>query len=245
MNPKCFGALVPRFLAVVAIALLAITQVSVVAHVAAAEEAANQLTAEEQAAGWKLLFDGKTTDGWRNFQKDTISDGWKVVDGTLARVGRNAGDIVTADQYGAFELQLEYKIGPEGNSGLMYHVTEEENTPWRTGPEIQIQDNIDGHDPQKAGWLYQLYASDVDATKPPGEWNHLRIVIAPEKCEHYMNGQKYCEYVKGSGDWDERVAKSKFGEMPKFGKATVGHVSLQDHGDPVSFRNIKIREIAK
>ena len=212
-----------------------------------AEDAApaNTLTAAEKAAGWKLLFDGKTTDGWRGFKKDAMSPGWKAEDGALVRASNGAGDIVTRDQYDAFELTLDYNISKGGNSGLMYHVTEEGGAPWVTGPEVQIQDNKDGHDPQKSGWLYQLYSSEKDATKPAGEWNTLRILITPEKCQQFMNGEKYCEYVKGSDDWNERVAKSKFAKMEGFGKPTKGFISLQDHGNPVSFRNIKIRPITK
>jgi hypothetical protein len=203
----------------------------------------NTLTEAEQKAGWKLLFDGKTTAGWRNYKKPTIGDGWKVANGELTWAGKGAGDIVTADQYDSFEFKVDYNISNGGNSGLIYHVTEEEAAPWQTGPEIQIQDNKDGHDPQKAGWLYQLYAAETDATKPAGEWNELRILITPEKCVQYMNGVKYVEYVKGSPDWDERVAKSKFGKFPNFGKATRGYICLQDHNNPVSFRNIKVRRI--
>lgn len=204
----------------------------------------NTLTDAEKQAGWKLLFDGKTTEGWRNFNKPDISAGWKVEDGELKRAEKGAGDIITKDQYGAFELSLEYKIGKAGNSGLMYHVTEEGKSPWQTGPEVQVQDNVDGKDPQKAGWLYQLYPATVDATKPAGEWNQLRILITPEKCEQYMNGVKYCEYVKGSDEWNEKVAKSKFSKFPLFGKPTSGYICLQDHNDPVSYRNVKIRPIA-
>lgn len=211
--------------------------------VQAAEPAPNMLTEEETKAGWKLLFDGKTTEGWRNYKKTGISEGWKVVDGALVREGRGAGDIITEGKYGAFELSLEYNISPEGNSGLMFHVTEEGGAPWHTGPELQIQDNKDGHDPQKSGWLYQLYKSEEDAAKPAGEWNQLKILITPEKCATWMNGKLYYEYVKGSDDWNERVAKSKFAKMPGFGKATSGHICLQDHGNLVSFRNIKIREV--
>jgi hypothetical protein len=203
----------------------------------------NTLTYKEQQAGWKLLFDGKSTDGWRNYKQDKVSSGWKVEHGALCRSEKGAGDIVTKDEYGAFELSLEYKISPAGNSGLMFHVTEEGGAPWHTGPEIQIQDNKDGHDPQLAGWLYQLYKPEVDATKPAGEWNQVRILITPEKCATYMNGVKYYEFVKGSQDWDERVAKSKFAKMPNFGKPTRGHICLQDHGNPVCYRNIKIRQI--
>jgi hypothetical protein len=203
----------------------------------------NKLTPEEEQAGWKLLFDGQSTNGWRNYKKETVSPGWKIVDGALTRAEQGAGDIITTDKYDSFELSLEYNISPGGNSGVMYHVTEEGKTPWQTGPEIQIQDNKAGHDPQKAGWLYQLYKSDTDATKPAGEWNQLRVVITPEHCAHYMNGVKYCEYVKGSKDWDERVAASKFKQFPMFGKPTSGYIALQDHGNLVSYRNIKIRKL--
>ena len=213
---------------------------------AAAEETAapNTLTAAEKDAGWKLLFDGKSTDGWRNYKKETIGAPWKIVDGALTLTEKGGGDIITKDQYGAFELSLDFNISKGGNSGVMFHVHETDGTPWQTGPEIQIQDNVGGHDPQKAGWLYQFYKSDVDATKPAGEWNTLRIVISPEKCEHYMNGVKYFEYVKGSADWNERLAKSKFSKYPNFGKFDSGFICLQDHGNLVGYRNIKIRPIA-
>jgi hypothetical protein len=209
----------------------------------AADENQNKLTAEEEKAGWKLLFYGETTKGWRNYKKDSISGGWKVVDGALTRAAGSAGDIVTTDKYGAFELSIDYKISKGGNSGIMYHVAETGDAPWHTGPEIQIQDNKDGHDPQKSGWLYQFYKTDVDATKPAGEWNTLVILITPEKCMHTMNGKKYFEYVKGSDDWNERLAKSKFASMKDFGKATEGFICLQDHGNEVAYRNIKIREV--
>ena len=203
----------------------------------------NRLSAAEKADGWKLLFDGKTTHGWRNFKKDTVSDGWAVKDGALARVGRGAGTIITKDSYGAFELSLEYKISKGGNSGIMFHATEEAATAWRTGPEIQVQDNVDAHDPQLSGWLYQLYKPDIDATYASGEWNRIRFRITPEKGELWMNGVKYYEFVKGSADWNARVAKSKFASMKNFGVPTSGHICLQDHGNEVAYRNIKIRPL--
>jgi hypothetical protein len=125
----------------------------------------------------------------------------------------------------------------------MFHVTEDGGAPWHTGPEIQVQDNKDGHDPQLSGWLYQLYKPEIDATKPAGEWNELRVLITPEKCSVSMNGKHYYDFVLGSKDWDERVAKSKFASMAGFGKAKSGHICLQDHGNLVSYRNIKIRPI--
>ena len=205
----------------------------------AAEQELNTLTPEEQQAGWKLLFDGKTTNGWRNYQGKTISDGWKVVDGALTRV-KKGGDIVTVDQYENFELSLDYKIASGGNSGIMFRVMENANPPYATGPEIQILDNKDGKDPQKSGWLYQLYKSDTDATKPAGEWNHLRIIIDQKKSEVYLNGVKYYEFVIGSKDWNDRVEKSKFKDQPMFGKASKGYIDLQEHDSEVAFRNIKI-----
>jgi hypothetical protein len=206
-------------------------------------EAPNTLSPTEVKEGWKLLFDGTSTTGWRNYKKDAVGPGWQVVDGELRRVEKGAGDIITADEFGAFEVMLDYKISPEGNSGLMFHVTEENPKPWQSGPEIQIQDNVAGHDPEKAGWLYQLYKPDTDATKPAGEWNTLRVLITPTACETSMNGVKYYSFVKGGPEWNERVGQSKFSTMPAFGKATKGHLALQDHGDLVSFRNIKIRPL--
>ncbi len=216
--------------------------------------AANRLTEDEQKAGWKLLFDGKSLTGWHNFKRDGVRPGWQVKDGTLVCVDpRNAGDIVTADKYDWFELSLEYNITPAGNSGVLFHVTDDGRTVWATGPEIQLLDNVKGADPQRSGWLYQLYqpADDpktgkpLDATKPAGQWNHLRVVIAPPpaKSEVDMNGVKYYEFVYGSDDFKARVQKSKFRTMPGFAKSDSGYISLQgDHGS-VAFRNIKLRPL--
>lgn len=203
----------------------------------------NQLTDQEKAEGWKLLFDGTSMDAWRSYKKDSLNDGWKVVDGAMVRSEKGADDIVTKEEFDAFELSLEYKISAGGNSGLMFHVTEEGPEPYSSGPEIQIQDNVNGHDPQKSGWLYQFYRSEKDATKPAGEWNELRLILHPEKSEVFINGTKYYEFVKGSDEWNEKLANSKFASWPFFAKASKGHIALQDHGDAVSFRNVKIRPL--
>jgi hypothetical protein len=206
--------------------------------------AADGLAAEKankKKNAWVTLFDGSNTDHWRSFRKDELNDGWKIKDGALVRAGRGAGDIITREQYESFVLVLEYRISKGGNSGLMFHVGESESTPWKTGPEIQIQDNVDGHDPQKSGWLYQFYQAKTDATKPVGEWNELKVRIHPKKSTVWMNGVKYYDFVKGSDEWNALLAKSKFSGMPKFSKLTKGHIALQDHGDEVAFRNIKIR----
>ena len=213
----------------------------------------NKLTRSEILAGWKLLFDGNSTEGWRNYKKDSISDAWKVVDGALIREGNNAGDIVTTKKYKYFEFSVDYKISKGGNSGLMFHVTEDNPNPWNSGPEVQIQDNVAGTDPQKSGWLYQLFKPTpvawagekvaADATRPAGEWNQLYLRIAPNQCEVTMNGVRYFQFKLGDAKWKELVEKSKFAKMTGFGAAGEGFLCLQDHGNLVSFRNIKIREL--
>ena len=212
-----------------------------------AEEAPlNTLTDAEKAAGCKLLFDGKdAAANWRGYKKDTLPGGWAVQDGALVRKEKG-GDIITKEQFESFEFSVDWKISEGGNSGIMLKVLETDGPPWATGPEAQIQDNVKGHDPQKAGWMYQLYAASVDATKPVGEWNTfvLKCQKTPAgtyQCVHTMNGTKYVEYEIGSADWNEKVAKSKFASKPGFGKAAAGHLCLQDHGNEVAFRNLKIR----
>lgn len=222
------------------------------ASMQSSEPKPNTLTAAEKADGWRLLFDGQSFDGWHNFKQPGVRPGWQVKDGCLVCVDpHNAGDIVTTDKFDWFELQLDYNISVAGNSGIMFHVTDDGPHIWSTGPEFQLEDNVKAADPQRCGWLYALYQPPVDpatgkpldATKPVGQWNHVRLLVTPQKCVHEINGVKYFEYVLGSDDFNARVAKSKFGKMPFFAKATSGYIGLQgDHGS-VSFRNIKIRPI--
>ena len=229
-----------------AIAAVAALVLSVGVVRAADEATPNTLSEQEKKAGFKLLFDGKNLgEHFRSYKKDKIDPRWKINDAAITKAEQGAGDIITKDQYEAFELLIDYKISKGGNSGIMFHVAETDGPPYATGPEIQVQDNVDGHDPQKSGWLYQLYKPETDATKPAGQWNSLRIILAPkgQKSAVYMNGQKYYEFEKGSADWEAKVKQSKFKDMPGFGKQTRGHICLQDHGDEVAYRNIKIRVI--
>jgi hypothetical protein len=206
--------------------------------------AANTLTAQEKAAGWRLLFDGRTTAGWRGYKKSDMPAGWEVTpDGTLTRTGAG-GDIVTVDEFGSFDLVFEWKVAPGGNSGVMFHVTEEHDAPWKSGPEYQILDNAghkDGAKPETStASNYALHAPAKDAAKPAGSWNTARIVVAGMSVEHWLNGERVVQYELGSRDWTERVKKSKFNEYLNWGLAGRGHIALQDHGDTVAYRSIKI-----
>jgi Domain of Unknown Function (DUF1080) len=211
-----------------------------------AQQGANTLTAAEKVDGWKLLFDGKTTTGWRAFKSDTPPTGWQASDGQLVRHDKG-GDLMTADQFDNFELRLDWKVTKNGNSGIMYRVTDQGNQTYETGPEFQILDNAghkDGQDPiTSAGSNYALYPPARDVTRPVGEWNQVRLIVNGAHVEHWMNGVKLLEYELWSEDWDKRVKASKFAKMPGYGRAKRGHLALQDHGDLVSFRNIKIKPL--
>ncbi len=212
----------------------------------------NTLTAAEKAAGWHSLFDGSDLAGWHSFKQEGVRPGWQVRDGALVCVDpHTAGDLVTDETFGAFELELDYNIAEGGNSGIFYHVTDAGSAVWVTGPEFQLEDNAKAADAQRCGWLYGLYQPPVDpgtgrpldATRPAGEWNHVRLLVTPKKCLHEINGVKYFEYVLGSDDFNARVAASKFSKMPLFAKSPVGRIGLQgDHGR-VAFRNLKIRPL--
>ncbi|MBN2473338.1 MAG: DUF1080 domain-containing protein [Pirellulales bacterium] len=225
---------------------------------AAAPEARqnHRLTEAEKEAGWRLLFDGKTTEGWRGYKMKEMPPGWKVIDGALVRVsggegGKGAGggdDIVTVEQFDDFELKLDWKIVDRaGNSGIILRASEDAVTSWHTGPEMQILDNAayPGRDVrQLAGACYDLYSPVKDVSKPRGEWNAVRIVAEGNHIKHWLNGVKLLEYELGSGDWMERVAKSKFRDMKHFQQPPAkGHICLQDHTARIEYRNIKIRPL--
>lgn len=205
----------------------------------------NTLTAAERAAGWRLLFDGRTAAGWRGFRQTSMPAGWQVVDGALTRVG-GGGDIVTVGDFADFELALEWRIAPAGNSGIMYRVSEAEDATHFTGPEMQVLDNAghaDGRSPfSSAGACYGLYAPSADVTRPVGSWNEVRIVAIGPRIEHWLNGTRIVEYEIGSADWLMRLQASPFRDLPRYGREARGRIALQDHGDRVAYRSVKIRE---
>lgn len=211
-----------------------------------ATTAPNALTEAERAAGWRLLFDGRTTNGWRGFRKATMPDGWAVVDGALTRVGPG-GDIITIDQFKNFELTLEWKIAPGGNSGIFFRVSEEAQRTFESGPEMQVLDDAAHPDAgsrlTSAGANYALHPSPPGIVRPAGEWNQVRIVVNGAHVEHWLNGVKVVEYELWTPEWEALVRASKFAEWPTYGRARRGHIALQDHGDWVAYRNIKLREL--
>ena len=207
----------------------------------------NTLSEDEKRAGWRLLFDGKTTNGWRGYQRKDAPDGWQAINGILTRIKGSAGDLITTEQFDNYELVLDWKLAAGGNSGIIYRCDESAPTCWLTGPEMQILDNaahkFPWNHPQASGACYELYPCVVDANKPIGQWNTFRIVCDGDHVEQWYNGKKVCEYTRGSDDFKQRVAKSKFKDSPKFGTLTKGYIALQDHGAEVQFRNIKIRPL--
>jgi hypothetical protein len=225
-------------------ALLALPLMALAVPLRAQEPAPNTLTAAERSAGWKLLFDGTSTKGWRGFRMTTMPSGWQAVAGNLTRVSA-AADIITDDQYASFELAIDWQISPKGNSGIMYRVTEADSDSYETGPEMQVLDDAGHHDGLSrltaAGSVYGLYPAPEGVVRPAGQWNQARIVVKGDSVQHWLNGVLVAEYVLGSPDWAARVAKSKFAQWPGYGKAKKGYIALQDHGDWVAYRNIKIR----
>lgn len=210
----------------------------------AQEPAPNTLTPAERASGWALLFDGTTTTGWRGYRMTTMPEGWQAADGALTRIGP-AADIITDQQYANFELVFEWRISPKGNSGVMYRVTEADSSSYETGPEYQVLDD-DGHRDglsrlTAAGAVYGLYPAPDSLVRPVGEWNQARIVVNGNDVEHWLNGAQVAHYVLGSPDWEARVARSKFKQWPGYGRARTGFIALQDHGDWVAYRSLKIR----
>ena len=233
----------------------------------------NTLTPAEQRAGWRLLFDGRTLAAWRGIGYDTVpSAHWVVVDGTIKKVASGnvprvadgrplvGGDLMTIDSFADFELSWEWKVTPGANSGLKYNVSETMSTAQggagtNGGPthsalgfEYQILDD-DRHEDGKlpthrSGALYDLIApSDAKAARPVGQWNRSTVIFRGNHGEHWLNGRKIVEFELGSARMDSLLAKSKYRSIPGFGDRRTGHIVLQDHGDEVYFRNLKVRSL--
>ena len=208
----------------------------------------NQLTEEEKAGGWQLLFDGKTTKGWHIFKKETFpAKGWDLQDGWLHSLGRGGGDILSDGLFDQFELQWEWKQAPAGNSGLKYFVLDSRDSP--LGHEYQLIDDEHARDAANAkkvtASFYDVLAPTTKPqTKPAGEINQSRIVVKGNRVEHWLNGVKVLEYSCGSEEVKRAVAASKFKNVSGFGERAKGHILLQEHGSEIWFRNLKLRETA-
>ncbi|MDP5279511.1 DUF1080 domain-containing protein [Sphingomonas sp. DG1-23] len=211
------------------------------------------LTARERAEGWQLLFNGRDLSGWRSFDGSAPSSSWEVRDGILMLTANSGGmsgaDLVTAENYGAFELTLDWKVERGGNSGVLYLARNAPQTRhiYETGLEMQILDDAghsDGKIPShRAGSLYDLTVPPPGAAHPAGSWNHARLRVEPGRVRQWLNGKLTADVTFGDDAWRKRVAGSKFATMPLFGTFPSGVIGLQDHGDPVAFRNIKLRKL--
>jgi hypothetical protein len=210
---------------------------------------------EPDTGGWVSLFNGSDLDGWRTYAEDAPRPAWIVEDDTIKldvaedEEDTTGGDLITERQFENFELELEWKITEGGNSGIFFGVRElpGQDVAYLTGVEVQILDDAnhaDGTNPlTSAGACYALYPPPPDVTHPVGEWNAVRLVVQDGRVEHWLNGRKIVEYDMNSEDWQARVAESKFADWEHFGRYRSGHIALQDHTDPVWFRNIRIREL--
>ena len=208
--------------------------------------------ASAAADDWKVPFDGKSTDAWRGYSRDTFPTGCWVIEGdTLKTVsgGKQPCDLVTREPYRDFELELEYKLTPGGNSGVLYRVTELPGEPsWHSGPELQILDDDKYRQNSPKNWtgsLYDLIAAPRDkVVKPVGQWNKVRVLVRDNHVEHWLNGKKVVEYELGSDALKTLIAGSKFKDMPRFAREPEGYIALQHHeGGDVWFRNVRVRRL--
>lgn len=220
----------------------------------------NQLTAAEKADGWQLMFNGENMDGWRNFNKATIGKNWVIDDdaihlnadakGTDEWLEGEGGDIVFDGVFENYELQLEWKIGDCGNSGIIFNAQEgaEYSAPWKTGLEMQVLDDACHPDNKlanhRAGALYDLIECSEVTVKPAGEWNQVRIILNKGELELWQNDVQMVTTTLWTSDWEAMVAGSKFKNFPGWATFKQGMISLQDHSDPVWYRNIKIKKIS-
>ena len=204
------------------------------------------LLANEPDAGWQSLFDGETLNGWRGYDSLDVPPGWRVEDGTI-HFSEGKGDLVTTSEFADFELALEWKVADGGNSGIFYLAPLGFDAIYMGAPEMQVLDDAmhrDGGNPlTSAGAAYGLYAAPRGVVKPAGEWNDVRVRVLGNDVEHWLNGERVVSYTLGSTEWRKLVRESKFNDWPMYGMARRGHIGLQDHGDPVWYRNLRIRSL--
>jgi hypothetical protein len=196
---------------------------------------------------WQPLFDGRTLAGWHGFKTPgKVPAGWQVIDGTLTRVAE-AGDLVTDRTFANFELTLDWMVGPKGNSGVFYRIDPTAEVTYHSAPEMQVLDDAGHPDGRSrltaAGSVYGLYPAPEGVVKPAGQWNSARLLVDGNHVEHWLNGTRIASYELGSAEWEAKVKGSKFAAWPGYGRAVRGYIGLQDHGDRVSYRNIRIREL--
>jgi len=210
---------------------------------------AGTVTAKQK---WQVLFDGKSTDAWRGYRRDAFPSKCWTVEGDELKTIKDCDkadriDIITKDTYQDFELELEWRVAPGSNSGIIYLVSEDEDESWKTGPEMQVLDDDkhpDGKNPKtSAGALYALIAPTNKTLKPVGDYNKVRLVVRNGHVQHWLNGRKVVEYDLGSDMLKELIAQSKFKDYPHFAQNRKGHIALQYHGDEVWYRNIRIRAL--
>ena len=230
------------------LALLSVAVMGCVSRGTTADTSAGQMTSQAATSGgWRPLFDGKTTNGWRGYRAEAMPTGWSVVDGMLTKRDP-VEDIMTREQFSDFELELDWRLGTGGNAGIFYRVTEEYERPYWTGPEYQLLDDANHADGKSrltsAGAAYGLYPAPAGVVKPGGEWNTTRILVRGGHVEHWLNGTRLLEYELWSPEWEAKVKASKFGEWANYGRAKSGFIAIQgDHTGELSLRNIRIREL--
>jgi hypothetical protein len=213
------------------------------------QEKDNTLSKKEKKDGWVLLFDGTTMTGWRAYQNKE-QEGWSVKDGELFCKGEGVtkrADLITANQYENYELQIDWKISPKKNSGIIYMATEENGASYESGPEYQLIDDV-GYpgklsDKQLSGANYDMNPPTAKVVKPVGEFNHTKIVINKGHVEHWLNGTKVVDYQLWTPEWEQTKANSKWKDVKTYGMSKSGHIALQDHGGGIAFKNIKLKPL--
>jgi len=240
------------FIFLIAAIFMGITVSSSAQKARADQSSPNTLTQKEKDAGWKLLFDGKTFNGWHGYNLIGIPDCWVVQDGIMKMTtvgGKESQDVITDKIYKSFELQLEFRLTKGANSGIIYHVKEDPKYkyPYETGAEYQVidQDNWPDklEDWQVCGADYAMYPPKVRPYKALGEWNQVHLIVNGNKVTHILNGKVVVEFEKYSAEWKKLRDSGKWKDFPDYGKFDEGHISLQNHGTHVDYRSVKIKEL--